>query len=514
MPVHGDATALDALGVGLMAAVVGRRNAHQHKSTLPPFAFDGMLGLVARYLDLVKHHNKAFQTHSVHLLTDALLSGDDIPVEIRFEAGNDGLQLLDDLTGGSGEPGQEALSEKVYRYRHILEEKKRVPTDRGETFLIQLIPTTALHRFAYKYTFADVSVQSARNLPPHHLRLSKFLEGELRNLDLPSLDVLVLDPTSIAFWALEHVASSHNAPFHLLFLLRIARALETEFADCGLSEEWLAPAAWYGCLATLSPEQVGVLQKGVRAVRRTKVIEAVASWEATMRGRQLEPFMVQRYRAALDHYASIVTTTTAFAKSLGEGKIDLEKAHLYPFLPSTSRRPSTPSAATMRNVETYHKRRHAHHVSTVIEEPDSARGSVHGPHPGNRLSIGPTDTERKLSAAESDAYEPPSALGPSSIDLPSWSEPSSPADSRRPSAVRREQGSPYEPGSRRDSQASGYTHEPGPPINFFDPSRTSNLWPTNEELSSISSPSSPEVSPNRVRKKRSARNFFRRGSEA
>ncbi|KPV76509.1 uncharacterized protein RHOBADRAFT_42850 [Rhodotorula graminis WP1] len=496
-------TALDALGVGLMAAVVARKSAHLHESTLPPFAFDGMLGLVARYLDLVKHHNKALQTHSVHLLTDSLLYGDAVPVEIRFEAGDEyhqtrkvGLQLLDDLTGGSEEVDQEALSEKVYRYRHILEEEKRVPTDRDKTFAIQLIPTTALHRFAYKYTFANVSVQSARNLPPHDLHLSKFLEGELRNLDLPSLDVLVLDPTSIAFWALEHVASSRNAPFHLLFLLRIVRALETEFADCGLSEEWLAPAAWYSCLATLSPEQVGVLQKGVRAVRRTKVIEAVASWEATMRGRQLEPFMVQRYRAALDHYASIVITTTAFAKFLGEGKIDLEKAHLYPFLPSTSRRPSTPSAATMRNVEAYHKRRHAHHVSTVIEEPDSARGSVHGPHPGNRLSIGPTDTERKLSTAESDAYEPPSALGPSSIDLPSWSEPSSPADSRRPSA------------------ASGYTHEPGPPINFFDPSRTSNLWPTNEELSSISSPSSPEVSPNRVRKKRSARNFFRRGSEA
>lgn len=198
------------------------------------------------------------------------------------------------------------VSEKVYRYRHILEEKQRVASDRGRPFLFQLIPTAALHRFASPFIFVDVSTQSARNLPQHDLHLSDFLVGELRELGLPALTVGVLDPTSIAFWALEHVASSRNAQFHLLFLLRIVFAFEAEFSERGIGEEWLSPAAWYACLATLSPEQVRVLQKGVAAVRRTKVVEAVAEWEATMRGRPVDP-LKERYADALALFATIVS---------------------------------------------------------------------------------------------------------------------------------------------------------------------------------------------------------------
>lgn len=69
-----------------------------------------MLGLVVRYLDLVTHYSRPLQVPSAHLLTDALLYPDAVPVEIRFDANGDyrkthedGLQLLDDLVGGSEE---------------------------------------------------------------------------------------------------------------------------------------------------------------------------------------------------------------------------------------------------------------------------------------------------------------------------------------------------------------------------------------------------------------------------
>ena len=77
-----------------------------------------MLGLVARYLDLVAHHSdgeRQIRVPSAHLLTDALLYPSSVPIEIRFEADGDyhetrkdGLRLLDDLVGGSEEQDEEA----------------------------------------------------------------------------------------------------------------------------------------------------------------------------------------------------------------------------------------------------------------------------------------------------------------------------------------------------------------------------------------------------------------------
>ncbi|GAA5855933.1 hypothetical protein JCM9279_005553 [Rhodotorula babjevae] len=537
MPGQGSLTAIDAFGVGLMAAVHARKSAHQNQATLPLFAFDGMLGVVTRYLDLVAHHSNSehqLRVSSSHLVTDALLYPAAVAIEIRFDDDGSyrqtheaGVQLLDDLVAGTAEPGEEALSGKVFRYRHILEEEKRASSDRGKPFTIAVIPAAALHRFVCSYTFANLSVQSASNLPRHDLHLSAFLEAELRKLGLPSLTVLALDPTSIAFWALEHVASRRKAPHELLFLLRVIMAFEVEFSEVGLPQQWLAAGSWYGCLATLSPEQMRVLQKGAAAICSPRVIATVASWEATMRGRPLEP-LVERYGDALALYASIVNDTTKYAKSLGEGGIDLEHAHSarssspaslaaqvtdlvstveqYPFFPSTFRRPSVPSSRTLKNVETYRERVHARHVSAVPEELDSARSSVHGPHPGLRVSIEPNALTRKKWAEEADAWVAPSALEPSynepaDIDL-SASESGSPMASRRPSAF-----SAYEPVPRRPSHASS-SHAPASPTNYFDPRRTSNLWPTNEELGPPSS--SPEVSPRQVRKKRSVLNIFRR----
>jgi len=201
-----------------------------------------------------------------------------------------------------------AVKETVFRQRRILEDQS--DSSHGERFHIHLIPTPGLERFAREYRFAPVQLCATSRYPEHSLHLSRGLEN-LLGADEP--DFWALDPTAIAFWALDHLCSLKYATpdfFSLAFLLRILYAFETESAEQGIKEHWLSPRSWYMSLASLSQRELQALKDGIRRLQKRETLARLTQWEVRMRGGRPEAAQ-ERYKVAFATYATIVRVRRA-----------------------------------------------------------------------------------------------------------------------------------------------------------------------------------------------------------